>query len=119
MSVYSSVTVLEAITGPPGKETAAWMKVKKALQRIDEGVVPYKVYEQLNAQFAQYAELIEKTILANISAVSLRAVALVVCGLWAKEGDDFLDLSSPTPNPRVHLLLRLLLGSKHPLGFRV
>ncbi|CDJ60515.1 hypothetical protein, conserved [Eimeria maxima] len=114
--VARTATALQAITGPAGRQTAAWARLQKGLQQIERGVVSAKEQQFVEKQLFKFAQLLEVHLLSSLEAVSLRAVALLICGLWAKEGDNPLDLSSSKPNARVHLLLRLLLNISLHLG---
>ncbi|OEH74696.1 hypothetical protein cyc_02744 [Cyclospora cayetanensis] len=109
------VITLLSITGPPEQETAQWKKLRLLLDKIEGGFVPMRLMAQVDNNIRQYAALIESAVLSRVVPVSVRAMALLCVGLWAKERGVFRFGSYET-RPKVMLLLRLLLSARLHLG---
>ncbi|XP_026192120.1 uncharacterized protein LOC34619555 [Cyclospora cayetanensis] len=103
--VYASlcaVITLLSITGPPEQETAQWKKLRLLLDKIEGGFVPMRLMAQVDNYIRQYAALIESAVLSRVVPVSVRAMALLCVGLWAKERGVFRFGSYETRPKGIH-----------------
>ena len=108
------MTTLNSITGPEGKETEDWKRIKLILAQIENGLATSKDIKTVEEYMKSYAGLIEEKILSKLIPVSARAMAMLIIGLWAREDGEF-SFSKPETRAKSFLLFSLLVNSKQCL----
>ncbi|KAL8274148.1 hypothetical protein Esti_001990 [Eimeria stiedai] len=108
------LTVLESITGPANKENKDWSRVQELLFQAGRGWAPTRSLEVVYQYMRAYAEHIETAVLSSIVPASVRAMALLVVGIWAKHENHSSDNNAETTAKRL-LLFFLLVNREGPV----
>ncbi|KAL8436759.1 hypothetical protein Efla_002191 [Eimeria flavescens] len=112
--VTRMVTVLTSITGSPDDQNKDWLQVLALLKAVNEGKKPSRTVGLVNRYMQEYAKHIQETVFSGVLPVSLRAVAMILLGVWASHEDTF-SFSNPETKAKALLVFALLVNPKGPI----